>query len=260
MAQAMKGSKRKRSKRAFPLWAAAGVSLATTGIASADAPATDIPSRDSGKSILLAEQEVFDVSLGTFYVFDKENEYGPRVRLAAGRGGCGGCGGHGGGCGGCHAAGCGGCHAGGGCGCHIGGCGGCRGCRGCGGCGCGLGAPLAWGCCLVAAADAVDAVEATDPAGNGARFWAAGSSPVNLTSRRTGGPFVVGLDAFAYRLGLVGHGAPHHPVRCGKWRSGASRPAAAPLRARASYRVKFPTCFPAAIFWETRQINYGISY
>jgi hypothetical protein len=140
MAQAMKGSKRKRSKRAFPLWAAAGVSLATTGIASADAPATDIPSRDSGKSILLAEQEVFDVSLGTFYVFDKENEYGPRVRLAAGRGGCGGCGGHGGGCGGCHAAGCGGCHAGGGCGCHIGGCGGCRGCRGCGGCGCGLGA------------------------------------------------------------------------------------------------------------------------
>jgi hypothetical protein len=83
---------------------------------------------------------------------------------------------------------------------------------------------------------------------------------LNLTSRRTGGPFVVGLDAFAYRLGLVGHGAPHHPVRCGKWRSGASRPAAAPLRARASYRVKFPTCFPAAIFWETRQINYGISY
>ena len=133
MAKAMKGSQRKRSKRAFPVWAAAGLSLAATGTASADAPATDIPSQDSAKSVYLAEQEVFDVSLGTFYVFDKENDYGPHVRLAAGRGGCGGCGcgGHGG---------CGGCHAGGGCGCHVGGCGGCRGCRGCGGCGCGLGA------------------------------------------------------------------------------------------------------------------------
>jgi hypothetical protein len=139
------GFKQKRSKAvlaktAVPLWAAAGI-LAMGGGASANAPATDIPSRDSGKSSLLAEEEIFDVSLGTFYVFDKEREFSPGVRLAAGRcGGCG-CGGHGGGCGGCHMGG--GCHAGGGCGCHIGGCG-CRiggcGCRGCGGCGCGLGA------------------------------------------------------------------------------------------------------------------------
>jgi hypothetical protein len=137
MVQARQSSKkRKASKTAVPVWAAAGV-LAMGGGASANAPATDIPSQDSGRSILLAEQEVFDVSLGTFYVFDREREASPGLRLAAGRcgGGCG-CGGHGGGCGGCH--------AGGGCGCHIGGCGGggCgfRGCRGCGGCGCGLGA------------------------------------------------------------------------------------------------------------------------
>jgi hypothetical protein len=136
MAQARQGSKkRKASKAAVPVWAAAGV-LAMGAGASATAPATDKPSQDSGKSILLAEHEVSDVSLSTFYVFDREREASPGLRLAAGRcgGGCG-CGGHGGGCGGCHMGG--GCHAGGGCGCHVGGC---HGCRGCGGCGCGLGA------------------------------------------------------------------------------------------------------------------------
>jgi hypothetical protein len=134
MAKAKQGFKRKRSKTALPVWAAAGVSLAMTGGASATAPATDLPSQDYGKRILLAEEEVFDVSLGTFYVFDKEREFSPSVRLAA-RGGCGGCGCGGHGCGG---HGCGGCHMGG---CHMGGCG-CaahRGCRGCGGCSCGVG-------------------------------------------------------------------------------------------------------------------------
>jgi hypothetical protein len=131
--KAKQGFKQKRSKTllpktAVPLWAAAGV-LAMAGGASANAPATDIPSQDSAKSVLLAEEEIFDVSLGTFYVFDKEREFSPGVRLAAGRCG-GGCGGHGGGCGGCH--------AGGGCGCHMGGCGCHHGCRGCRGCGVGL--------------------------------------------------------------------------------------------------------------------------
>ena len=56
---------------------------------------------------VLDEEEMVDVSLATFYVFDREN-VGSGVQLA--RGGCGGCGcGHGGG-------GCGGCaHVGGGC-------------------------------------------------------------------------------------------------------------------------------------------------
>jgi hypothetical protein len=178
MAKAKQGSKRKRSKTALPVWAAAGVSLAMMGGASANAPATDVPSQDSGKRILLAEEEVFDVSLATFYVFDKERELSPgSIRLAAGRcgGGCGcggggGCGGHPGGCmgGGCgaHPSGCmgGGCGAhpsgctggggcavhGGGCGAHPGGCrgGGCgRGCRGCGGCGVGFGLGLGIGGC-----------------------------------------------------------------------------------------------------------------
>jgi hypothetical protein len=126
MAKAKQGFKRKRSKTALPVWAAAGVSLAMAGGASANAPAIDIPPQDSGKRILLAEEEVFDVSLATFYVFDKEfdkeREFSPGVRLAGGRcGGCGGCGGRGGGCG-----------------CA-------RGCRGCGGCGCGVGVGLLLG-------------------------------------------------------------------------------------------------------------------
>ena len=131
MAKAKQGFKRKRSKTALPLWAAAGVSLAMAGGASANAPVIDTPPQDSGKRIVLAEEEVFDVSLATFYVFDKEfdkeREFSPGVRLAGGR-----CGGHGGGCG-----------------CHVGGCGGggcaARGCRGCGGCGCGVGLGLLLG-------------------------------------------------------------------------------------------------------------------
>ena len=131
MAKAKQGFKRKRSKTVLPVWAAAGVSLAITGGASANAPVTEMPSQDSGKRLLLAEEEVFDVSLGTFYVFDKEREFSPAVRLAGGRcGGCGGCGAHVGGCGGCHI---------GGCGCAA------RGCRGCGGCGCGVGVGLLLG-------------------------------------------------------------------------------------------------------------------
>jgi hypothetical protein len=157
MRQAKKRSKRKRSRAALPVLGAAGVSLAMAGGASANAPAVEVPSQDSGPRVLLAEEEIFDVSLATFHVFDRERDFGPRVRLAAGRcgGGCGGC--HaGGGCGGCHAGGgCGGCHAatmgtmgcahGGPAGCAghpgWGGCAGhgCRGCRGCGGCGCGVG-------------------------------------------------------------------------------------------------------------------------
>jgi hypothetical protein len=47
-------------------------------------------------------------------------------------------------------------------------------------------AAVAWACGLVAA---VDAVEAADPASNGAQLWAAGSTPVNLTGPETGEPF-----------------------------------------------------------------------
>ena len=143
----------KRKRKALPLIGAVGVLAATS--ASANAPAIE-PEQSNSKTLILAEEEIFDVSLGTFYVFDKEREFGPGVRVAAGRcGGCGGCGGHGGGCGGGGCAGHGGGCAmhGGGCAVHGGGCmhgGGCRGCggcgRGCAGFGLGFGLGILGGC------------------------------------------------------------------------------------------------------------------
>jgi hypothetical protein len=130
MSHAKQVSKRKRRACAVPLLGAAGLSLSLASGASAatEGPAADIPTHNTGVShdITLGEEEISDVSLATFYVFDKENAGTSRsgVQLA-GRGcRCGGCR-----CGGCRAR---------GCGCHRGcGCGGCRcGCGGCGGCGC----------------------------------------------------------------------------------------------------------------------------
>jgi hypothetical protein len=139
MARTKRISKRKRRRIALPLLGAAGMSLAMTGGASAIAPTANVSSQDTGPRpvITLGEEEISDVSLGTFYVFDKENEpeLGQGLQLAA-RGGCG-CGCAARGCGGCAARGCGGCAARG---CAIRGCRGCavvRGCGGCGGCGCG---------------------------------------------------------------------------------------------------------------------------
>src|SRR5580700_3522589 len=133
MTQARRSSKRKRGKSTLAL-GAAGVSLAMTGAASATAPTTNVPSQDNARRFILAEEEISDVSLMTFQVFDRENPpLSQGIRVARG-GGCGGCGcGHGGGCGGgggCARAGVGGgcAHAaiGGGCAaggrCAVGGC------------------------------------------------------------------------------------------------------------------------------------------
>ena len=127
MTQARRSSIRKRKKAALAL-GAAGVSLAMTGAASATAPATDLPSQDNARRLILTEEEISDVSLATFQVFDRENPpLSQGIRVARGGGGCG-CG-HGGGGGGCaHAGFGGGCaHAGGGCAavggrCAVGGC------------------------------------------------------------------------------------------------------------------------------------------
>ena len=169
MSLTKQSAKRKRRRTAVPMLGAAGLSLSLASGASG-APAANIAARhaDMSQEFILAEEEVSDVSLATFYVFDKENAGRPSVLLA--RGGCGGGGGCGGrGCGGCGGRGCGGCGGfrgcggGGGCGCvGFRGCGGCRGCvgfRGCGGCigcvgcavgwwgGCGGGCCLSWGGC-----------------------------------------------------------------------------------------------------------------
>jgi hypothetical protein len=130
-----RSSKRKRRSKALPALGFAGVSLsmASGACASISEASANTPPPSQGNKLFLGEEELSDVSLATFYVFDKENAGAPplaqQLRLA--RGGCGGgggcgCGG-GGGCGGC---GCGGCR-----------CGGFffRGCVGCAGC-----APSCW--------------------------------------------------------------------------------------------------------------------
>jgi hypothetical protein len=131
MTQARRSSRRKSrkaalSKKAALALGAAGVSLAMTGAASATAPATNVPSQDNARRLILTEEEISDVSLATFQVFDRENpQPGQGIKVARGGGGCG-CG-HGGGGGGCAHGGGGGCaHAGFGGGCaHPGVGGGC---------------------------------------------------------------------------------------------------------------------------------------
>jgi hypothetical protein len=119
MPHAKRTPQRKRRKEAVPVLGAVGVSLLAGGASAAPAvPAADTPSRTLvPPQFTLNEEEMSDVSLGTFYVFDKENAGIARDQQLAQRGcRCGGC------------RGCRGC--GRGCGCRCGGCGGC----GCGGC------------------------------------------------------------------------------------------------------------------------------
>jgi hypothetical protein len=128
MAHTQRASKRKGRKEVVPVVGLVGVSLSLAGGASAATavPAADVPSWNTSP-ITLNEEEIADVSLATFYVFDKENAGTPRLgeKLAQGCRGCrGGCRGCGRGCRGCGG----------------GGCGGCRGCGGCGSC------CLSWGC------------------------------------------------------------------------------------------------------------------
>jgi hypothetical protein len=164
MAQAKRASRGKRPSKAVSVLGIAGMSLAaSTSGSPADIPPASVAGSPAGSvaDILwqntalfrvptLDDEEISDISLATFYLFDKENPGNsqPGVQLAF-RSGCG-CG-HG--CGGCR--GCGGVRA---CrGCAVGvACRGCRGCgvgfRGCGWGGCGGCGVSVWGwgggCCL----------------------------------------------------------------------------------------------------------------
>ena len=133
MPRVKQASKQKRTTKtaAAKVLGAAGLSFSLVGSASASTmPTAGITQSDNtspNQRFVLGEEEMADVSLATFHLFDREN-VGSGVQLARGCGGCGGCRG-GGGCGGCRGGGgCGGCR---GCG------GGFVGCRGCGGCGVG---------------------------------------------------------------------------------------------------------------------------
>lgn len=95
----------------MPVLGAAGLSLSlASGATAATAqPAAEMTARNAPvtQEVTLAEEEIADVTLGTFHVFDKETPTAPQSsrRLAMGACGGGGCG-----CSGC--AGCGGCWTG----------------------------------------------------------------------------------------------------------------------------------------------------
>jgi hypothetical protein len=101
MSHAKQTSKRKRGRKTVPALGAAGLALSLASGASAgigglpvDAPTAQAEVR---QATTLAEEEISDDSLATFYVSDKEHTgtRRPAVRFAMGGGGCSGCGGSG---------------------------------------------------------------------------------------------------------------------------------------------------------------------
>jgi hypothetical protein len=136
MPRVKQASKQKRTTKAtaVKVLGAAGLGLSLVGSASASTmPTANIPQSDNtspNQRFVLGEEEMADVSLATFHVFDKEN-VGSGVQVAYR------------GCRGCAARGCRGCR-----GCAVRGCA-VRGCAGCGvGCAAG-GCCASWGRCRV---------------------------------------------------------------------------------------------------------------
>lgn len=111
MQKKMETSRKSARKAAGPVAGAVGMALSMS-VGVTPATAAPAPDKASGQTappqrFTLSEEEVADVSLATFYVFDKENDSAAPGGQTVARG-----------CRGCR------------------GCGGCRGCRGCRGCGC----------------------------------------------------------------------------------------------------------------------------
>src|SRR5260370_30949739 len=91
MAHKKTASKRKGRKEAIPVLGMVGVSLSLAGGASAApaVPAAETPAwGQTPPQITLSDEEVVDVSLGTVYVFDKEDAGTSRLgaRCARARG------------------------------------------------------------------------------------------------------------------------------------------------------------------------------
>jgi hypothetical protein len=112
MSRSKQTSKGRGRRRVVAALGVAGALSLAGGASASISPARDLPTQDTAPAIL-GEEEMSDVSLATFYVFDKENAGAHRsgAQFAAQQGGCkqGGC--KQGGCkqGGCKQGGCGGC-------------------------------------------------------------------------------------------------------------------------------------------------------
>ncbi len=105
MATTKQTTNNKRRSKAGPVLGAAGLSLSLAGAASAAAgtPAPEMVTRPAlvGHAVTLRDEEIADVSLATFYVFDRDNAPTAKANLRLAMGACAGCGCGCGGCGGC---------------------------------------------------------------------------------------------------------------------------------------------------------------
>lgn len=109
MSHAKRASKRRSRATVTALGVAGALSLAGGASEAAVGPVGDTPAENTAPVIILGEEEISDVSLATFYVFDNENAgaHRPGLQLAKKTRGHGGSAVHRG-CGGCAVA-CGGC-------------------------------------------------------------------------------------------------------------------------------------------------------
>ena len=91
MSRAKQASKAERRIKAVPVLGAAGLlTLASGAYGASSTPAADVLSRNAGVTheITLREEEISEVSLATFHVFDKESHAGQRLACGCGGGCC----------------------------------------------------------------------------------------------------------------------------------------------------------------------------
>ncbi len=99
MSRPKETSKRKHRRKTVPVLRTAGLSLAlASGASAAVSNAHPLPP-PIREQITLHEEEISEVNLATFHVFDKQNGGTQRPRLQLAFGGCGACGGCGCACG-----------------------------------------------------------------------------------------------------------------------------------------------------------------
>jgi len=95
MPRVKQASRRKRGTKTVPVLGAAGLTFSLVGGASAAvAPNQDqprMPNLAPGHQVMLGEEEISDVSLATFYVFDRENSEAAKSGVQVAWRGCGGC-------------------------------------------------------------------------------------------------------------------------------------------------------------------------
>jgi hypothetical protein len=83
--------KHSQRSKAIPILGAAGLSLTlTSGVSAAALSTPHAPARNAAVSqgMTLGEEEISDVSLATFHIFDKESQAGKRLACGCGGGCC----------------------------------------------------------------------------------------------------------------------------------------------------------------------------